>query len=138
MAPQAQIYRARTRLTADVGAAEPSVPGLASASAQPALAFAGVGNPRAFFADLCLAGFRVVGTQPFRDHHRYTARDLRRLEQRARRVGAEALVTTEKDAANLPDSCRNGLELPLRVVGMELEVEQGAALVNRVAGLVRK
>ena len=138
VAPQAEIYRARTRLTGDVGAAEPSVPGLASASSQPALAFAGVGNPRAFFADLCLAGFRVVGTQPFRDHHRYTARDLRRLEQRARRVGAEALVTTEKDAANLPDSCRNGLELPLRVLGMELEVEQGAKLVDRVAGLVRK
>ncbi len=138
VAPQAEIYGARTRLTADVGAAEPSVPSLSSASSQPALAFAGVGNPRAFFADLCLAGFRVVGTQPFRDHHRYTARDLRRLEQRARQVGAEALVTTEKDAANLSDSCRNGLELPLRVVGMELEVEQGAALVDRVAGLVRK
>ena len=138
VAPQAEIYRARTRLTAAVGAAEPSVPGPAPASSQPALAFAAVGNPRAFFADLCLAGFRVVGTQPFRDHHRYTARDLRRLEQRARRVGAEALLTTEKDAANLPDSCRNGLELPLRVLGMELEVEQGAQLVNRVAGLVRR
>ena len=145
LAPQAEIYRARTRLRTGAGAAGPSVPGpgpassqLALVSTQPALAFAAVGNPRAFFADLCVAGFRVVGTQPFRDHHRYTARDLRRLEQRARGVGAEALLTTEKDAANLPESCRNGLELPLRVVGMELEVERGAELVNRVAGLVRK
>ena len=143
LAPQAEIYRTRTRLRAEAGAAGPSVPGPASSqlalgSAQPALAFAAVGNPRAFFADLCVAGFRVVGTQPFRDHHRYTARDLRQLEQRARRVGAEALLTTEKDAANLSESCRNGLELPLRVVGMELEVERGAELVNRVAGLVQR
>ena len=138
LAPQAEIYHARTRLRAEAGAAEPSVSVPAPASSQPALAFAAVGNPRAFFADLCVAGFRVVETQPFRDHHRYTARDLRRLEHRARRMGAEALLTTEKDAANLPESCRNGLELPLRVVGMELEVERGAELVNHVVGLVRK
>ena len=138
LAPEAEIYRARTRLRTGAGAAEPSVSGPTPVSEQTALAFAAVGNPRAFFADLCVAGFRVVGTRPFRDHHHYTVRDLQRLEQRARRVGAEALITTEKDAANLPESCRDGLDLPLRVVGMELEVERGAELVNRVAGLVQR
>ena len=138
LAPQAELYQACTRLAAQGGAAEPPVQGRGPVLSQPALAFAAVGNPRAFFADLCQAGFRVVGTQQFRDHHRYTARDLRQLERRARQVRAEALVTTEKDAANLPESCRDRLELPLCVVGMELEVEGSTELVSRVAGLVRK
>jgi len=131
LAPRAEIYRARTRLACPAGAEGGPL-------AAPVLAFAGVGNPKAFFADLCLAGARVVETRSFRDHHRYTARDLRRLAQRARQVGAEALVTTEKDAANLSDACRNGLEIPVHVAAMELEVERGAELAARVAALVRK
>lgn len=131
LAPQAAIHRARTRLA-----------GLAGANGQPmsgpVLAFAGVGNPRAFFADLCLAGVRVVGTRRFPDHHRYTARDLQRLERRALDVSAQALVTTEKDAAKLSHACRDGLEIPLEVVGMELELERGAELVDRIEALVRK
>ncbi len=127
-APQADIYAARTRLA---GPPAPPVSG-------PVLAFAGLGNPRAFFADLCVAGVRVVGTRHFSDHHRYTLRDLLRLERCAREVHAQALVTTEKDAANLPQTYRNGLEMPLRVVGMKLEVERGGELVDRVEKLVRK
>jgi len=130
-APRAETYLARTRLVGFRNAA--------SSDARPQgpetlLAFAGVGSPEAFFADLCVAGFKVVATAPFPDHHRYSGRDLRRLERRAREVGAEALVTTEKDAANLPR--QGAVGVPLRIVEMDLDVERGADLVACVQRLV--
>ena len=38
---------------------------------------------------------------PFRDHHRYTRDDLRRIEEGARGAGAVAVLTTEKDYVRL-------------------------------------
>jgi len=37
----------------------------------------------------------------FRDHHRYTKSDVRRLDEEAEQVGARAFITTEKDEQNL-------------------------------------
>lgn len=145
LAPQAEIYLARTRLVGQVdergerqGPAGSAQQGPGSILRRPVLAFAGLGNPKAFFADLCVAGVQVVGTKTFRDHHRYTGRDLRRLERQARLVGAERLVTTEKDAVNLPPELRVRLYMPLCVMGMEMEVERGRDLVDRVEKLIRK
>jgi tetraacyldisaccharide 4'-kinase len=67
----------------------------------PFFAFCGIGNPQAFFDDLSRWHVSVAGESIFRDHHRYTAADLRRLEKAAQNAGAIALVTTEKDAENL-------------------------------------
>jgi tetraacyldisaccharide 4'-kinase len=67
----------------------------------PFFAFCGIGNPQAFFNDLSHWHVPVAGQSIFRDHHRYTASDLRRLEESAQSAGAIAFVTTEKDAENL-------------------------------------
>jgi tetraacyldisaccharide 4'-kinase len=64
------------------------------------LAVAGIARPERFFADLSSAGWNVVGTIRFPDHHRFTSRDLKRLSAAAR--AADAIVmTTEKDAVRL-------------------------------------
>jgi tetraacyldisaccharide 4'-kinase len=64
------------------------------------LAAAGIARPDRFFADLASAGWNVVGTIRFPDHHRFTNRDLKRLTAAAR--AADAIVmTTEKDAVRL-------------------------------------
>jgi tetraacyldisaccharide 4'-kinase len=85
------------------------------------LAFCGIGNPDAFFEDLRLWGFQVVGQQSFADHHVYTAREGADLEQAAKIAGADALLCTEKDVWNLRDvqftavpvyCCRISLDLP--------------------------
>jgi tetraacyldisaccharide 4'-kinase len=65
------------------------------------LAFAGLGRPDAFFDMLQQAGWNVAGRVAFADHRRYSRGDLERLAAEASRVGARALVTTEKDAARL-------------------------------------
>jgi tetraacyldisaccharide 4'-kinase len=64
------------------------------------LAVAGIAHPEHFFADLAAAGWNVVGTLGFPDHHRFTSRDVGRITAAAR--AAEAIVmTTEKDAVRL-------------------------------------
>jgi tetraacyldisaccharide 4'-kinase len=65
------------------------------------LAVAGIARPERFFADVAASGLVLVGTSAYRDHHRYTARDVRLLADEARRAGADAVLTTEKDLMRL-------------------------------------
>lgn len=88
--------------------------------AGPFFAFCGLGNPDAFFRDLGNWGLTICGQAIFGDHHRYRQRDILAVKQAAKRVGANALVTTEKDAQNLA-----GLEFdatPLYVAVIDLVV----------------
>jgi len=67
----------------------------------PVMAVAGIAGPERFFEDLRNAGHSVVATAAFRDHHRYSRRDLDRLIGTARAAGARRIVTTEKDFVRL-------------------------------------
>jgi tetraacyldisaccharide 4'-kinase len=58
------------------------------------VAFAGIAKPERFFATLQSLGVQPSKCVRFRDHHRYSARDIERL-------GGEILITTEKDAVRL-------------------------------------
>lgn len=70
---------------------------------QPIFVFCGIGNPEAFFTDVDRWGNVIAGRAVYRDHHLYGATDVRRLEDAARKAGARAFLTTEKDAQNLGD-----------------------------------
>jgi tetraacyldisaccharide 4'-kinase len=90
----------------------------------PVAAFCGIARPEQFFAGLEAAGLRIAVRIVFPDHHRYAARDLDRLFAAARKTGAAALITTEKDrvrlgklAAAFPES------LPLNTAGLRIEIE---------------
>ncbi len=84
------------------------------------LAFAGIGNPEAFFEDLEALGLRVVDSVPFPDHHRFAAEDLERLAEWGRLVNASALVTTEKDLVRLPPE--RPADIPWLALRIELEL----------------
>jgi tetraacyldisaccharide 4'-kinase len=64
------------------------------------LAFAGIGRPEKFFATLTAAGAEVKETHSFPDHHRFSAREARRLLAAAE-AKSLAPVTTEKDFARM-------------------------------------
>jgi tetraacyldisaccharide 4'-kinase len=64
-------------------------------------AFCGIGNPENFFEQSRFEGLRVVGTRAFRDHHPYSRADVRAIESRAKKAGADRLLTTAKDAVKL-------------------------------------
>ena len=74
----------------------------------PVIGFAGIANPKKFYATLSQSGARLTGTRSFPDHHPYTERQAERLLRWAREWNA-MLVTTEKDWVRLPDD--DGTEL---------------------------
>jgi tetraacyldisaccharide 4'-kinase len=99
-------------------------------------AFCGIGNPRGFEKTLAALGATVVKCRRFPDHHAYTEEDLRRVVAQAREFMAEAIVTTEKDAARLGGA---GLSFPSYALRVELEIVRGAeALEAAVSGIFEK
>jgi tetraacyldisaccharide 4'-kinase len=85
---------------------EPVVTGPASAAdsigpGAPVLAVAGIADPGRFLADLRTAGWTVEDAMAFRDHHPFSANDVKGIWASAARLGVRAVVTTEKDFVRL-------------------------------------
>jgi tetraacyldisaccharide 4'-kinase len=97
----------------------------------PVVAFCGIARPHQFFGGLEAAGLRLAARMTFRDHHRYIARDLGRLQSAARAAGASALVTTEKDKVRLESLVAPfPLGLPLLTAGLSVEIEDESAALD--------
>jgi tetraacyldisaccharide 4'-kinase len=96
----------------------------------PFYAFCGIGNARAFFQDLQNWQLSLADRCEFPDHHGYDARDARELEVAARRAGANALLTTEKDAHNLASV--QFASLPVYVAIIDFEIPKAEALLSLV------
>ena len=82
-------------------------------------AFCAIGNPESFFALLKRAGFEMKYERAFRDHHRFRQSDLDRVEDGARKAGAELLLTTAKDAGKLREL---KLGMPCYVVEIAIDI----------------
>lgn len=119
--PKACLFHCHTRLRAlrEFRSGEWAPP--ATLSGKRAFAFCGLGNPRAFLHDLDRWGIILAGAQTFRDHHLYSARDLDSLLQKAQKMGASALVTTEKDFMNLPAGWAPRLDTFACVIDAEID-----------------
>jgi tetraacyldisaccharide 4'-kinase len=110
-------------------------------SGQKILAFAGIGNPEAFFSEIDRLGAQLVETAPFPDHHVYTKGDMELLLNRARRANADRLVTTEKDAVKIEPFLP--LALPLGVLTLRMgfpaaDIRHLETLLKRVVQTGRK
>lgn len=66
------------------------------------VAFCGLGDPDNFRKTLEEEGFEVLFFKAYPDHYHYRERDIRRLSEKAASLGAEALITTEKDLVKIP------------------------------------
>ena len=95
-------------------------------SAGPVLALAGIAHPAGFFRDLQAAGWAVAREMPYRDHHSYTASDVRRIGDAARAAGARLILTTEKDLVRLLPF--RPFAVPIAYVPMAVEIEPPGAL----------
>ena len=97
-------------------------------------AFAAIARPERFFDDLRAAGWQVLGTRAFRDHHDFSRRDLEGVLLAARAMGADAVLTTEKDAVRVKT---HGLSAPIAAVPLSVDIEPADAferwLLERVA-----
>lgn len=99
------IFYAQTRLLGFRLAGQQEIPNyLSEIGCGPFFAFCGIGNPEAFWDDLKRWHIPLAGRSIFRDHHRYSNRDIRRLEEAAVQAGAKGFITTEKDEQNLGEA----------------------------------
>jgi tetraacyldisaccharide 4'-kinase len=95
----------------------------------PFFAFCGIGNPDSFFADLARWHVNVAASKAFADHHRYSRRELLDLQASAKIAGAAGLITTEKDAENLPPE---SIDLPVWVAVIDFVFTAESELVAAI------
>ena len=95
-------------------------------------AVSGIGNPERFEFDLKNLGMKIVKHFIFEDHHRYTQNDLENIFQQTAELGGEAIVTTEKDAANFQSQILSELKIPIYAAQLEFECTEDQELKRRL------
>lgn len=91
----------------------------------PFLGFCGIADPESFRISLGRAGVETRGIVTFPDHHPYAPSDVSAITARAFKMGATALVTTEKDGIRwLPEESA----LPCYVLAMDVFFLKGEAV----------
>jgi tetraacyldisaccharide 4'-kinase len=96
----------------------------------------GIARPDRFIADVAAAGWEVAGSMTFRDHHPYTARDVRRIVAAAKAAASAIILTTEKDAVRL---CRFELsDVPIASVPLVVGVEPADAFRSWLLARIRR
>ena len=84
----------------------------------------GIARPDRFISDIAATGWEVKGAMTFRDHHRFSASDVRRIAAAAKSAASAIVLTTEKDAVRLA-ACDLG-DLPIASVPLNVGVEPAA------------
>lgn len=90
------------------------------------MAFSGIGNPSSFEQTVSDQGALLIRAVRYPDHHDYAMSEMQKLMQQAADVGAEALITTEKDAVKIPSEfIHSHRPLPVYVLAIEVKIVDG-------------
>lgn len=92
---------------------------------EPVLLLTAIAAPERVLHDMTTAGWQVVHHVAYRDHHPFTAADVRAVEAAVATHGARAVVTTAKDAVKLERWLP--LTVPVAVVPVEVIIEPADA-----------
>jgi len=90
-----------------------------------ASAFCGIGNPYAFGMTIRRLGAKVVFSRRFADHHPFSEGDLEEVAREAGSRRSELVITTQKDAARIPEGAWPGDAPPLCVLRAEFAFRNG-------------
>ncbi len=106
-------------------------------SGEPVAAFCGIARPEQFFNGIESVGVQLADKKAFPDHHVYTDAELDNIIDAARKTGAKALLTTEKDLARL-GAQRQLLEavLPVAAVRLRTEIQEADEALRWLLGKV--
>ncbi len=100
------------------------------------LVFCGIARPEQFFAQVRATGITPVAEVEFRDHHAYKRKDVDRLLEMHRRLGATGFITTEKDLVNLGSS-QQDLK-PKAVAELTVTIDHPADVVDAILATIEK
>lgn len=92
-------------------------------------AVSALGNPASFESMLGELGAVLATKFRFRDHQQIKTRDLERIVWKSEQAGAQAVVTTEKDAVKIRI---RKLSLPLYVLRVAMLVSDEAAFISSI------
>lgn len=104
-----------------------------------ALLVTAIARPERVAASAAEAGFHLLDHRTFRDHHRYSPADAAEILRAAHELGADVVLTTEKDAVKLERF--PSLRPLLRILPVEVEIPEAEHLleiIRRAARNVRQ
>jgi tetraacyldisaccharide 4'-kinase len=112
----------------DLRDASGQVEPLAELAGRKVAAFCGIGNPEGFRLTLLPRCQSLLGFRTFPDHHPYSAADVADLTHWSRSLGADLVLTTQKDLVKLRALTLG--PIPLKALRIGLEPGAGAALLE--------
>ena len=90
------------------------------------MAVSAIGNPASFEQTLSDLGVVILESLRYPDHHDYSMQEMVDILHQAERMGAEAIVITEKDAVKIPmEVIHAGISIPVYVICVEVNFQQG-------------
>lgn len=95
------------------------------------VAFAGIANPGLFFDALRKRGMLLLSSLTFPDHEPYSAQQLSQIKQLVK--GADALITTEKDAVKLSADL---FQIPCYKVAVSLEIDDEEMFFQKILDMI--
>ena len=98
------------------------------------LAFCGIANPGSFLNTLSTLDCSIADLKKYRDHYRYNQRDMSDLEEMGRRLGADLLITTEKDMVKIRELPRIPANLFSLEIGFGVEQDFYDEVFRRIDG----
>ena len=86
-----------------------------------AIAVSGIAQPESFFDFLEEKGIHMLSRKVFSDHYSYKEEDIEALLEEAGSLGAEAVITTEKDAVKIRQHMED-IEIKIPVCALKLGI----------------
>jgi tetraacyldisaccharide 4'-kinase len=94
------------------------------------MALSGIAVPQGCEDFLKNHGAILVRVKRYADHHRYAAKEILAAINRAADAGADALITTEKDAVRFPNL--KSTAVPVYYLRVDIEILNGADIFENV------
>ncbi len=89
------------------------------------LGFCAIARPNRFFSLLEATGVRIISSLIFPDHHSYPDSTLQKIIRKLQTSGAEAAVTTEKDAVKILGRLNGFKNIPVYCLRVAIQIDPG-------------
>jgi tetraacyldisaccharide 4'-kinase len=104
-------------------------------------AFCGIGNPDAFLNTIKKLGSELVGSKVYSDHYHYREACLADIHEQALKLGADLVLTTQKDWTKIAQLAPTQKGIPFACVAIEIKFLAGedrltALIQNTLAGKI--